>query len=68
MIYLNRFLKEHPSFSVLQNLEKIDKEIVLWAKEHGYIRTEFAPGNVEVISKHQIEKAKMWWEKVGKNG
>lgn len=66
-MYLTKFLSEHPSFQTLDSLTDADKEVVLWAKQEGYVRTELAPGNVEVVSKHQIEKAKMWWEKEGKD-
>lgn len=66
-MYLTKFLAEHPSFQTLDSLTDEDKEVVLWAKEKGYVRTEQAPSDVEVVSKHQIEKAKMWWEKEGKD-
>lgn len=64
-MYLTKFLSEHPSFQTLDSLKEEERKIVLWAKKEGYARTEQAPGNVEVVSKHQIEKSKMWWEKTG---
>ena len=63
-MYLNKFLQEHPSFSKVDSLAEEDKEKVLWAADNGYARVELAPGDVQVVSKHQLTKAKMWWEKM----
>ena len=64
MIYLTKFLSEHPTFQKISDLEDKEQEIVRWASNEGYARIELAPGDVEVVSKHQLKKAKMWWKKM----
>lgn len=64
MVHLNKFLLEHSDFKVVSSLTEEDQEKVRWADAEGYARIELAPGNVEVVSIPQIEKARMWWEKL----
>lgn len=64
MIYLNKFLSEHPTFQKVSDLTDEDQKVIRWAADKGYARIELAPGGVEVVSKHQMTKAKMWWEKM----
>lgn len=64
MIYLNKFLSEHPTFQKVSDLTDEDQRVIRWAADKGYARIELAPGDVEVVSKHQLAKAKMWWEKM----
>lgn len=61
MEFVERFLKERSCALVS---ESEDKEVLLWAHNNGYVILNQAPNGALVFTKEQLERAKMWMEKV----
>lgn len=65
--FLKRFLEENPQYSLVSALPEEDQKKVLFAREKGYISKTLAPSGEAVFTQKQLEIARMWWEKEGRD-
>lgn len=61
--HLERFLRDRPDLSLVQDSEHMD--LLLWAHKKRYISLCSAPSGPLCFTQKDLEKAQMWWDKVG---
>lgn len=60
-----RFLDTHPQYTLLVDADEDTRALLLWAASNKYIVFNRTPTGCSVYSQEDLDKAKMWWEKVG---